>query len=67
MAVTAEMTSVYYLQQICSDLKSNVFKTPWGSIFIHNCDNSGKLLDFKSVQEYKHSCWLNMKLHAKRY
>ena len=55
MAVTAEMTSVYYLQQICSDLKSNVFKPPWGSILIHNCDRSGKLLDFKSVQEYNNS------------
>ena len=65
MAGAEERKSVFYLQQICSDIKRNVFKTPWGSILIHNCDKKGKLLDFKSVQEFKDSCqslWLNMKL-----
>ena len=65
MAGTEERKSVFYLQQICSDIKRNVFKTPWGSVLIHNCDETGKLLDFKSVQEFKDSCkslWLNMKL-----
>ena len=36
-----------------------------GISLIHNCDETGKLLDFKSVQEFKDSCkslWLNMKL-----
>ena len=40
MAVTAEMTIVYYLLKI----------------LLHNCDESGKLLDVKSVQVYKNSC-----------
>ena len=65
MAVTEESKSVYYLQQICSDLSSNVFKTPWGSVLIHNCDETGKLLEFSSVQDYKEghrSLWLNLKL-----
>ena len=65
MAGTEERKSVFYLQQICSDIKRNVFKTPLGSGLIHNCEETGKLLDFKSVQEYKDSyksLWLNMKL-----
>ena len=65
MAVTEESKSVYYLQQICSNLSSNVFKTPWGSVLIHNCDETGKLLEFLSVQDYKEghrSLWLNLKL-----
>ena len=60
-----ECKSVYYLQQIWSDLQSNVYKTPWGSVLIHNCDDTGKLLEFKSFKEYKDSgksLWLNLKL-----
>ena len=65
MATTEASKNVYYLQQICSDLPSNAFKTPWGSVLIHNCDESGKLLEFSSVSDYKvghKSLWLNLKL-----
>ena len=65
MTNVEECKSVYYLQQICSDLQSNVYKTPWGSVLIHNCDDTGKLLEFKSAREYKDSgksLWLNLKL-----
>ena len=65
MVLTEENKSVFYLQQICSDIENNAFKTPWGSIIIHNCDENGRLLEPKSVQEYKDhgkSLWLNLKL-----
>ena len=55
MALTQECTNVYFLQQICSDVENNVFKTPWGSILIHNCDDTGKLLEFNTVSDYHDS------------
>ena len=65
MALTQECTNVYFLQQICSDVENNVFKTPWGSILIHNCDDTGKLLEFNTVSDYhdsKKNLWLNLTL-----
>ena len=65
MAQTEESVNVFYLQQLCSDLQQHVFKTPWGSVLIQNCDDNGKLIDYKSVQDFKNSgksLWLNLKL-----
>ena len=65
MALTDECKSVYFLQQICNDVGNNIFKTPWGSVMIHNCDETGKLLEFKSMKEYHDSgrnLWLNLTL-----
>ena len=65
MTQTEESVNVFYLQQLCSDLQQRVFKTPWGSVLIQNCDDDGKLTDYKSVQDFKDSgksLWLNLKL-----
>ena len=60
-----ECKQVYYLQQISSSLQDNLFKTPWASVVVKNCDDEGKLLEFKSKTEYS-SCgkelWLNLEL-----
>ena len=60
-----ECKQVYYLQQISSSLQDNLFKTPWASVVVNNCDDEGKLLEFKSKTEYS-SCgkelWLNLEL-----
>ena len=65
MVLTEESKCVYFLQQICSDLESRAFKTPWGSLLLHNCHDDGKLLKYESVQDYKdsgRSLWLDLKL-----
>ena len=60
-----ECKQVYYLQQISSSIQDNLFKTPWASVVVKNCDDEGKLLEFKSKAEYS-SCgkelWLNLEL-----
>ena len=65
MAQTEESINVFYLQKNCSDLQQRVFKTPWGSVLIQNCDENGNWIDYKSVQDFKDSgksLWLNLKL-----
>ena len=61
----SECKAVYYLQQISSSMEENLYKTPWGSILVKNCDLDGKLLEFKSKRDYansEQSLWLNMPL-----
>ena len=64
-----ECKAVFYLQQISASLEQNIFKTPWGSVIVKNCDEDGKLLEFKSKTEYSSSLkslWLNMPLKVFR-
>ena len=64
-AQAVECREVFYLQQISSNLQELFFKTPWGSVVVKNCDDDGKLLEFKSKSEYSRSeksLWLNLKL-----
>ena len=64
-AQAVECREVFYLQQISSNLQEMFFKTPWGSVVVKNCDDDGKLLEFKSKNEYSRSeksLWLNLKL-----
>ena len=65
MVLTQEEKNVFYLQQICSDLSNNIFRLAWSNVAIRNCDVNAKLLDPKSVEEYKSwqkSFWLNLEL-----
>ena len=48
-----ESRDVFYLQQISADLNNQVFKCPRGGIIIRNSDIDGRLLTFKSKDDYK--------------
>ena len=64
-----ECKAVYYLQQISSAMEDNIFKTPWSSVIIKNCNSDGKLLQFKSKKDYassERSLWLIMPLKVFR-
>ena len=65
-----ESRDVFYLQQISADLNNQVFKCPWGGIVIKNSDERGRLLHFKSKDEYNHAgkkLWLYLALKIFRH
>ena len=68
---SSESVRVFYLQQLCdSSLGENVFKTPWGSVILKNCNTKGEIYCFKNIQDYKDSrkqLWLLMNLKIFRF
>ena len=66
-----ESIRVFYLQQLCdTSLGENVFKTPWGSVILKNCNSEGELFRFKTITEFKDSrkqLWLLLSLKVFRY
>ena len=69
--MSSESVRVYYLQQLCdTSLGENVFKTPWGSLILKNCNSEGELCDFKTINQFKDSrkqLWILMSLKVFRY
>ena len=60
-----ECKEVFYLQQISFNVQEKLFKTPWATVIVQNCDNEGKLLEFKSKADYatnEKNLWLNLPL-----
>ena len=65
-----ESRDVFYLQQIAADLNNQFFKCPWGGVVMKNSDDNGKLLSFKSKDEYRHTekkLWLYLSLKIFRH
>ena len=66
---TNECVEVFYLQQISDFIDKLLFKTPWGSIIVRNCNAEGGLLEFKNKNEYlisEKNLWLNLQLKVFR-
>jgi hypothetical protein len=64
-AQATECKEVFYLQQLSLNIQETLFKTPWGTVIVKNCDDEGKLMEFKSKTEYsksEKSLWLNLQL-----
>ena len=54
-AQSTKCKEVFYFQQISLNIQLTLFKTPRGTFILKNCDDVGKLMEFKSKTEYSKS------------
>ena len=45
--------AVCYYQQICGSNGAQSFVAPWGGCILKNCNETGEILDFKTIKEYE--------------
>ena len=54
-----------YRRNLSKQSEENIFLLPWGGVVCRNCDDSGELISYKSVADYKEGdqpLWLVLSL-----